>query len=152
MIDLLSDLVKLALVAFLIWLGLVAISGSLIFSALLSGSETKWVTLVDTDEFTGYTDPATIRKSSNMVMMWSLYDFKTTQVGASGERFLSLKTQHEFDCKDERNRMLYFTQHSGQMGDGKVVYTYNGEPPDKWTPVAPGSIAETLWKLACGKL
>jgi hypothetical protein len=111
----------------------------------------EWVKLGDNGdgEFAVYVDPAAIRKSSNMVKMWNLMDYKTLQE-TQGNRYQSIKTQSEYDCKDERWRVLYFTWHSGQIGGGKVVYTY-GDKPGNWTPVSPGSTAEILWKVACGK-
>ena len=63
--------------------------------------------------------------------------------------YLSSKTQWEFDCKEEKLRILALTWFSGQMGSGKVVFS--GSETGKGEPIQPGSIAESLWKIACGK-
>ena len=109
-----------------------------------------WVKVSDSDEagMTVYVDPATIRRNRNLVKMWQFYDYKTVQTVA-GIGFLTVKEQWEFDCAEERRRVLALTEFSGNMGSGTVVYT-NSEV-GKWQPVAPSSIGQLLWKFACGK-
>ena len=118
--------------------------------AVSSAAWADWVTLGGNDKFDVYVDTSTIRKSGDKAKMWHLMDFKTSKE-LQGDPYLSSKSQSEYDCKDERERTLYFTQHSGQMSDGNVVYSSSGTPSN-WTPVSPGSIGESLWKVACGKM
>jgi len=109
----------------------------------------EWVKVSDSDEagMTVYVDPATIRRNRNLVKMWQFYDYKTVQTVA-GIGFLTVKEQWEFDCAEERRRVLALTEFSGNMGSGTEVYT-NSEV-GKWQPVAPSSIGQLLWKFACG--
>ena len=93
-------------------------------------------------------DPATIRRNSNLVKMWQFYDYKTVQT-VGGVRFLSAKEQWEFDCAEARSRVLALKEFSGNMGSGTVVYT--NSQVGKWIPVMPGSIGQTVWKVACSK-
>lgn len=97
-----------------------------------------------------YTNPNTIRKSSSKVKMWSLIDYNSAQHVYADTKFLSQKSQQEYDCKEERRRTLYFSWHSENMGKGNVIYTDN-KPDNKWSPVPPESTDEILWKFACGK-
>lgn len=113
-----------------------------------TAASAEWTDVGDSDEFIQYVDRATIRRNGNFVKMWDLKDYKSTQT-AAGESFLSTKSQQEYDCKEEKRRLLAFAWFSGQMGNGKVVFSNND--PAKWAPVQPGSIGETLWKIACGK-
>ena len=96
-----------------------------------------------------YADFDTIQKTEDNVKMWSLGDFKAVKE-FSGIEFLSSKYQKEYDCKQEQARMLVFTLFSGNMGEGQVVHS--NSDPDDWVLVAPGSVAKTLWEIACGKL
>jgi hypothetical protein len=80
--------------------------------------------------------------------MWDLKDYKTVQ-NYSGDSYLSDKGQMEYDCKEEKVRMLAISALSGQMGKGKAVY--NNSDTSKWSPISPGSVGEALWKIACGK-
>lgn len=110
----------------------------------------EWVKVSDSDE-TGkivYVDPTSIRRNSNLVRMWQFYDFKTVQT-VGGVRFLSAKEQWEFDCAEDRSRVLALKEYSGNMGSGTVVYT--NSQVGKWLPVMPDSIGQTVWNVACGK-
>jgi hypothetical protein len=110
----------------------------------------EWVSVYsnDQDDMTIYLDPDTIRREGDLVKIWGLYDYKTART-AAGISHLSLKNQSEYDCTEERTRMLAFTEFSGNMGKGDVVFSNSDE--QKWKPVAPGSVGQTLWKAACAK-
>lgn len=118
---------------------------------LSSGSAyAAWVKVSDGDEAgrTVYVDPATIRRNSNLVKMWQFYDYKTVQT-VGGVRFLTAEEQWEFDCAEERGRVIALKEFSGNMGSGTVVYT--NSQVGKWVPVIPGSMSHTVWKVACGR-
>lgn len=110
----------------------------------------EWVKVSDSDETgkTVYVDPATIHRNSNLVKMWQFYDYKTVQT-VGGNRFLTAKEQWEFDCAEERGRVVARKEFSGNMGSGTMIFT-NSEV-GKWIPVIPGSIGQTVWEVACGK-
>ena len=97
---------------------------------------------------TVYADPGTIRRTGNLAKMWQLSDYKTVQIVA-GIGFLTAREQWEFDCAAMRSRMVALEEFSGNMGTGTEVYT-NSEV-GKWQPVEPKSVAQGLWKVACGK-
>ena len=112
----------------------------------------EWVDVSSAESYGGFTmyaDPDTIRRKGELVKMWHLHDYKTVQTEA-GKSFLSLKSQSEFDCAEERVRLLAVTEFSGNMGKGNVVWSrYFAE--GEWRPVEPESTGQTFWKLACGK-
>ena len=110
----------------------------------------EWVLTSGNDDagLTVYVDPDTIRRKGNLVKMWQLYDYKTVQTVA-GDSLLSIKRYNEYDCTEERTRMLAYTWFSGNMGRGKVVYSTPDE--QQWEPVIPPSINRTLWNVACSK-
>jgi len=110
----------------------------------------EWVLTSGNDDagLTVYVDPATIRRKGNLVKMWQLHDYKTVQTVA-GDSLLSIKRYNEYDCAEERTRMLAYTWFSDNMGSGKVVYSTPDE--QEWEPVTPRSINRTLWKVACSK-
>ena len=123
----------------------------MLLAVVSSSAAAEWVNHGDSEAKGGfdiYVDPATIRRSGNMAKMWVMYNFKAVQVTA-GDRHLSLKTQAEYDCKDEQVRVLFFTAHSGHMGWGNIVHS--SRTPGKWLPVPPDSVYADNWKLACGK-
>jgi hypothetical protein len=110
----------------------------------------EWV-LVSGDDEVGlkvYVDPATLRRNGTLAKMWQLYDYKTVQTVA-GDSLLSMKRFNEYDCTEERTRMLGYTWFSGNMGNGNVVYSTMEQL--QWEPVILRTINRTLWKVACEK-
>jgi hypothetical protein len=108
----------------------------------------EWVEVGITDEATVYADPVTIRRKGDLVKMWYLHDFKTTQTVLK-KSYLSSRSQDEYDCTEDRHRALASTSFSGNMGSGKVRSSYSIK--GKWEPVPPGTMTQTLWKVACDK-
>jgi hypothetical protein len=105
-----------------------------------------WKSIADDDIGTSYADPATIVKSGATAKMWSLLDYKAFQrmveVG-----YFSQKSQAEYDCKEKKFRGLTLALHAEHMGEGKVIYS--DETAHEWEAVEPGTLNETLWKIAC---
>jgi hypothetical protein len=80
--------------------------------------------------------------------MWDLMDYKTVQKVGLTKPFLSSKAQNKYDCNAEKYRTVYFVNYSEKMGAGKVVYTEN--QLQAWAPIAPETMTETVFKVACG--
>ncbi len=101
---------------------------------------------------TAYADPDTetaprnAKKNGDKLKMWKIYDYKTTQE-ASGYKFMSAKFQNEYDCKEEKTRLLANATFSGNMGVGEVIFT--STDVGQWQSVRPGSTDEAMWKFAC---
>ena len=108
----------------------------------------EWVEVGITNEATVYADPDTIRRKGDLVKMWYLHDFKTTQT-VLNKSYLSSRSQDEYDCTEDRHRALASTSFSGNMGSGKVRSSYSIK--GKWEPVPPGTITQALGKVACDK-
>ncbi len=96
---------------------------------------------------TVYVDPDTIRREGNLVTMWELTDYKSAQTFDADTRYLSVMSQREYDCAEERWRMHALAFFSGQMGNGKKVHGRSYE--SMWAPVYPGSIGRRAWEVAC---
>ena len=102
--------------------------------AMSSSATAEWVAVGGNEVSNTYVDPVTVFKTGDKVKMWHLVDFNTVQVKATGKRYMSEKLQYEYDCKEERARMLNFLSHSGNMGGGVMV---EGDwHPQKWEPLA----------------
>jgi hypothetical protein len=102
----------------------------------------------DSSKLTVYIDRDTIQRSGKLVKMWQLFDYQTVQTVA-GDSLLSFQRYNEYDCAGERTRMLAYTWFSSNMGRGRVVYKTTDAQP--WASIAPRSIDQTLWKMACNK-
>lgn len=122
--------------------------------AVSSNAAAAWVALgTTTDKTTDY-----YIDRGTLVKMWTLEDYKTAQEGPGSSRsylspvkYLSSKSQYEYDCKEKRSRMLSLTWYSKNLGKGEVV-NFQSDSDSKWGMfVVPGSVGESLWKVACGK-
>lgn len=119
--------------------------------ALFSASATaEWLRIGENNRSVAYIDTA-IRRSGDTATYWVMFDYKAVQESArSGRQYLSEKAQREIKCRSERDRILFFTWHTEQMGNGIVVYT--GKNPTNWEPTSsPGSFANGFWQFICGK-
>ena len=101
-------------------------------------------------DMTTYIDYGTIKKKGHKVKVWNLFDYKTVRIGAANERYLSSVTRFEYDCEEEMVRQLDVHWYSRNMRQGEIVFSYPNVK-DEAESVMPGSIGETLFKIACGK-
>jgi hypothetical protein len=102
----------------------------------------------DEQRVTAYVDRDTVRRKGNQVKLWELYDYTIIQTWA-GKSFLSSREQTDYDCQADRSRTLALTIFSGKKGTGRAVHSDSDER--KWAPVAPASLGQALWKVACSK-
>lgn len=108
----------------------------------------EWIKVEGNGDVTFYVDPATISKAGNKAIMLTLVDFRTAN--KSGDHpYMSMKTQHEYDCTENKWRLLNFSYHSGNMGGGELVHA--DAELGQWEPVKLGSGTQIRWKIACGK-
>ncbi len=120
----------------------------MVLAVVSNSAMAEWVNVGNNENLTVYVDPATIQRTGNMAKMWHLTDFKTANKDM-GEAYLSTKDQNEYDCKEVKSRRRASSQHSKNMGSGKVVYS--DSYTTKWKPVPPDSGIEIMWKFACTK-
>jgi hypothetical protein len=140
----------------------------LLLSMMSSNAMAEWVriTSIHSQESPeiqiAYADPAIIHKNGNLVTMWILVDhqsglskkmenrldkiFPRTKDGITK----SWKVEDEFDCMNEKLRMLSYTAYSEHMGNGEIIP--NNMVTSRWEPVIPESIGQALWKYACSKI
>lgn len=109
--------------------------------------EVGWVSVGESEDMTGYANPFSIRRKDQRARMTELFDFNEPQTHESGEKYLSVKHQAEYDCESKQTRTLLFSFHSENMGKGKVIF--DSDKSQDWESVAPGSVDEVLLKFAC---
>jgi hypothetical protein len=134
---------------------LVAVSYLLMLVAACSRPvPTEWITVKDTtptgDGFVTYAAPSTIRKTGTTVKMLSMIDSKDIQEAALDRPHISWIDEWEYDCQGKTLRPIRFREYSGKMGTGENVFSIT-TPASQGIALNPGSVSETLWKMACGK-
>lgn len=123
----------------------------LILTTVSNGVVADWVKVTSNAEsgLTVYADPSSMSQSDNKVSMLSLYNFSKARVEDGFDPYLSAIFQVEYNCEKEHRRVLEFTNFSGNMGNGEVLFSYHDI--GSWTPFELESLSEYLWKYACKK-
>lgn len=112
--------------------------------AISFGAQAEWTKVTEsTDGNTHYLDFATIKKTQHGYRVWVMQDYQTK--GKNGD--LSAAGLQEFDCKDERSRVLQVRYFYGHIGEGGI--SSSEDDLTQWSYPMPGSIAETLLKAVC---
>lgn len=91
---------------------------------------------------TFYIDFATIRKNGILRRAWYLTALK--QRAPAGE--MSRRVYYEFNCYEQRSRILHLTAYSAPMGGGQVIGSETNGP---WSDVPPNTIAEDMIYAVC---
>ncbi len=107
----------------------------------------EWVMVSQSKYATGYADPATIARDGNHAKMWTLADSWEKIKFIGGSPFMSIKSQEEFDCMENKMRTLVYSLHSGNMGGGEVISVDTN--PSKWTSTITGKQMKRYLQIAC---
>lgn len=119
--------------------------------ALFCGSAAADWSLVGGNQtiYSAYADRESVRRSGDSAQMLGLYDFLMADVAVDGQPHESTVVLREYDCRQQRVRLLAFVDYAGHMGAGKVISRAGAPAPERWEPVLPGTIDEAFWQLAC---
>lgn len=121
---------------------------ALILFVLSGSSWAEWVTVGPTDQGVIYIDRNATVTKENTVKMWEMLDY----YGVVVLRHVRAKSKvylMEYDCDEERSRLLTMAYHSGNMGGGDVVARTSIK--HAWEPVPEDSSFRFKMNLACGK-
>lgn len=103
----------------------------------------EWVAVSESNDLIAYIEPASIRKNGNFRKVWQVQNLKQRdEHGAMSRRLLI-----EYDCKDERFRVLLTSTHSEPMAAGKTLVS--SDEPSGWTPFRPDTPAEDTLEIVC---
>ncbi len=107
-----------------------------------------WVMFHAAPDASIYTDPSTIHKEGDSAQMTVLIDYTQPQMDKTGKQVLSDKLHYLYNCKAKTLSITATSAYAGHMGSGELI----NENPDapQVTPVEAGTLAEDMWKHACG--
>ena len=90
-----------------------------------------------------YIDKSRLKKTNNGYRTWESSDYgTTTKIGESSSVALV-----EYDCAEERSRILEMLNFKKHMGQGNAFHSTSGTTAWAYTP--PNSIAESILKAVC---
>ena len=113
---------------------------------LSSGASAQWTPVMVDEMVITYIDRDTVRGKGGVVRMWWLMDYQLVQI-TNEQGYFSRLHHSEFDCKNQRLRMLSVALLSDRMGHGQVVF--EDPVPRKWEAVRDGSFLDALFDIAC---
>jgi len=95
-----------------------------------------------------YYDPATIEHQGNFARVWELVDLPAlNKVGR-----LSYRDRSEYDCSAHRQRVIRSESYLTHMASGTPHDVDENSGDDvEWFAYFPGSRAEKMGKIVCGK-
>lgn len=109
----------------------------------------EWVEVSTNNGITTYGN-LIVQRNGPLVKMWRLIDFPSAQTLESGQQYFSTKSLSEYNCAEDSVRLIQVAAYSDRKGLGTLIHSENYDPT-KWSPIAPRSINEALWKIACGR-
>ncbi len=105
----------------------------------------EWVAMGETADIVAYIDPATIKKDGNLRRIWQLHELKQRDKDGT----MSKRALVEYDCKEERQKVLSLSSHSEPWVGGKVLGS--GSITSEWQYIAPNTTAAAILKIVCAK-
>lgn len=124
-----------------------AVSAIIVFLALGWPAHAEMKALGNSGAANYYVDTASIKRTGNLRTLWSIMDYTRPQTTARGAKYLSTRTNMEFNCKDQTVLMRQFSMHSGQMATGDVLDTQGVWRDAQAVP--PGTPLFVIMKFAC---
>lgn len=124
----------------------------LIMMCSVSWADWDFTTRSSDGLFTIYHDKSTIRRNGVRAKMWRIDDYAVAQTNSSGQEYKSVKVLYAYNCREETDAIISIIHYSGSMGQGSAVWSFTvKEEKWQWDPIAPNSVGEMAWKVACGK-
>ena len=113
-----------------------------------ANAEWRFVSTDDTgDKY--YADPATKKRTGNIVRIWTLVDYVKKPLVSHGIAAHSIRGYMQFDCNERSSLLLDMTAFNGNMGKGEIVLS-GPMPADRAKEfVAPGTNGNTMLNFAC---
>ena len=118
----------------------------LIFTTLSLPANADWtaIHLTSNDDYLTFynVDWSTLKIKSNKRTIWFLFNNQGEKIG----EIVSGKALYEFDCSDDRYRMLQATTYSESYGGGRVI---EKSGTSEWQYLAPETAMKEVAKKVC---
>jgi hypothetical protein len=115
----------------------------LLIAVMAAPAWAEWVAVSESNDLVAYIEPSSIRRNGNLRKVWQVQDLKQRdEHGAMSRRLLV-----EYDCKDERFRVLSTSTHAEPMAAGKALVLV--DIPSAWSAFAPDTPAEDTLEIIC---
>jgi hypothetical protein len=117
------------------------------FVALPVSAEWKQVA-EGTDGTMHFVDFGTFRRDGSTVRFWQLTNFSKPNK-AFGRDVYSLRARVEFDCKQEREKLISVSLFSEFFANGEVITSE--DTGTNWRDIPPDTVSSTVFQSICKK-
>jgi len=93
-----------------------------------------------------FADFGTFRKDGSTIRFWQLTNFSKPKK-AFGRDVFSLRARVEFDCKQERERLISISLFSDFFATGEVITSE--DTGTNWRDIPPDTVASTVFQSVC---
>ena len=108
-----------------------------------TASAQEWIKVTELEGDQYFFDTNSIRKTGDIRRVWTVINYKSKNAKGA----LSSRGLHEYDCKEERFRVLATSSHGEPMAGGKLIDSWN--QVSDWGYIPPGTIAQTMLTFLC---
>ena len=123
----------------------IAIKILLLLSLFVTGSASAdWMLVLTTKTETYYMDPSTVVKEGNLRRIWVIRN--KNQRDKKG--IISFRSKEEYDCANDRLRVLAFSSHSEPMAEGNTITDLSSHV-ENWREIPPRTVNDFLLKTVC---
>lgn len=98
------------------------------------------------DEAMLFVDFGTFRKDGSIVRFWQLTNFSKPK-RSFGKDVFSLRARVEFDCKQERQKLISISLFSEFFAKGEVITS--DDTGTNWSDIPPDTVASTVFQSVC---
>ena len=102
-----------------------------------------WVKVVETADAIFYLALGAIRKDGLVRGTWELQDMKKRAPDGA----MSMRVYAEFDCAQERHRILSVATYAGPMLGGEILS--DETRLSEWRPIKPGTASASIRRIIC---
>ncbi len=109
----------------------------------------EWVVIDTFEDETIYMDLDTIHRKEDLAEISVISDFNAAKHLQDGSRYRSARLLHQYNCIEQRFRLLAVTLFAGNMGNGAMLDALAKE--GTWHPIHSDNVSRQLMELACPK-
>jgi len=114
---------------------------------MLAGSAlADWGQYASADGSDFFFDPYTVRKDGRFSKVWAITNLPRRNMDGVS----SYRMRKEFDCPNERFRILFISSHTQKLAKGKTL-EHSDEPDEAWSEIPPHSSVRILHALVWAK-
>ena len=109
----------------------------------LAVARAEWIESTSSEDAFFYFDTDYLKKNKNVITVWELQELRKPNKNDE----LSYRYLAEYDCREIKWRIIFFTAHSGPTATGEIVRTIKKKK--RWEDIPPDTPAMKVYSKVC---